>query len=68
VFLPEVYATSFGRDVKSLVPGYWLVLTISSYLVSHPTSGGVLSNYINTDGHSELYELVNTPYLDGSPS
>ena len=45
VFLPEVYAASFGGDVKPLVPGYWLVLAISSYLVSHPTSGGVLSKW-----------------------
>jgi len=43
VFLPEVYVASFGRDVKPLVPGCWLVLAISSYLVSHPTSGGFLS-------------------------
>jgi len=39
----DVYAASFRGDVKPLVPGYWLVIAISSYLVSHPTSSGVLS-------------------------
>ena len=46
MFLPDdVYTASFGGDVKLLVPGYWLVLAISSYLVSHPNSGGVLSKW-----------------------
>ena len=59
MFLPEVYAASFGRDVKPLVPGYWLVLAISSYLVSHPTSGGVLSNGVVSVAHRILWKSSN---------
>ena len=36
VFSPEiVHTASFGGDVKPSVPGYWLVLAFSCYVVLH---------------------------------
>ena len=56
VFLPEVYTASFGGDVKPLVPGCWLVLAISSYLINHPTSGGVLSKWCGFSSSQDTLE------------
>ena len=40
----EIYTASFRGDVKPLVPGYWLVLALSHYLVvSFFFCGGKLS-------------------------